>query len=121
MKSSFFLVLCFGLLSLFTGLAARAELGLSDEAQGIVAAPPPRGFPLVNGVVRRVDLPNGKIMIKHEAIPNLEMPAMTMTFSVADSAFLTVVKPGDKIRFVADDVDGELTLLWLEKSPAGGQ
>lgn len=121
MKKSVFLILCFSLSASFTGLVAKAELGQMEAAQGSAAVPPPRGFPLVNGVVRRIDLSDAKIMIKHDAIPNLGMPAMTMTFSAVDSTFLKVVKPGDKIRFAADDVGGELTLLWLEKSVGGNQ
>jgi Cu(I)/Ag(I) efflux system protein CusF len=80
-----------------------------------VLAPPPRGFPLVNGLVRRVDPANAKLTIKHDAIPNLGMPAMTMTYVVAEPSLLATVKAGDQIRFAADEVGGVLTLLWLEK------
>ena len=36
---------------------------------------------------------------------------MTMVFRVKDPALLTQVKPGDKVQFTADKVDGALTVL----------
>ncbi|MBK8204902.1 MAG: copper-binding protein [Bdellovibrionales bacterium] len=45
-------------------------------------------LPKVKGVVRQVDLNNARIKIKHEEIPNLNMPAMTMTFTAADATIL---------------------------------
>jgi Cu(I)/Ag(I) efflux system protein CusF len=95
------------------GIATAAQFNEVEEVS--VLAPPPRGFPLVKGLVRRVDSANGKVTIKHDAIPNLGMPAMTMTYVVADPALLSTVKAGDQIRFAADEVSGVLTLLWLEK------
>ena len=35
---------------------------------------------LTNGVIKRIDVPNGKMTIKHEEIVNLDMPGMTMVF-----------------------------------------
>jgi Cu(I)/Ag(I) efflux system periplasmic protein CusF len=42
------------------------------------------------------------------------MPAMTMVFSVKTPALLDTVKAGDKIRFSADMLGGELTVLSIE-------
>jgi Cu(I)/Ag(I) efflux system protein CusF len=39
---------------------------------------------------------------------------MTMVFRVRDPALLGKVKPGDKVRFTADKVDGALTVLSIE-------
>jgi len=38
---------------------------------------------------------------------------MTMVFRVSDPALLAKVKPGDKVQFTADKVDGALTVLSL--------
>ena len=43
-------------------------------------AKPAATAPMVEGEVRKVDKDAGKLTLKHEAIPNLEMPNMTMVF-----------------------------------------
>jgi Cu/Ag efflux protein CusF len=72
-------------------------------------------LPPVEGEVRKVDTDAKKITLKHGDIPNLEMPGMTMVFRVSDPALLTRVKPGDKVRFTADKVDGALTVMSIER------
>ena len=42
--------------------------------------------------------------------------SMTMAFGVADARMLDRVKPGDKIRFVADKVNGTLTVVTLQSA-----
>jgi Cu/Ag efflux protein CusF len=68
-------------------------------------------LPPVEGEVRKVDMEAKKITLKHGDIPNLEMTGMTMVFRVSDPALLARVKPGDKVRFTADKVDGALTVM----------
>ena len=60
--------------------------------------------------VRKVDKENSKITLKHGEIKNLEMPAMTMVFQVADTAMLDKVKAGDKVRFKAGKDGGKLVV-----------
>ena len=69
---------------------------------------------MVSGEVRKVDKDASKITLKHEAIPNLEMPGMTMVFRVKDPAMLDKVKAGDKVQFAADKVGGALTVTRIE-------
>jgi len=57
----------------------------------------------------------GKITIAHDAIPNLQMDAMTMVFKAADPVMVKDVKPGDAIQFTADKVNGQLTVTEMEK------
>lgn len=66
--------------------------------------------PFVAGEVKRVDKEGGKITLKHEAIPNLGMDGMTMVFRVQERALLDKVRPGDKVRFKADHLDGKFTV-----------
>jgi Cu(I)/Ag(I) efflux system protein CusF len=42
------------------------------------------------------------------------MPAMTMVFRVEDPASLRQVKVGNKVRFVAERVGGDLVVTALE-------
>ena len=61
---------------------------------------------MTQGEVRRVDKEAKKLTIRHGPIANLDMPAMTMVFQVKDVSVLERFKPGDKIRFVAEKLDG---------------
>lgn len=51
------------------------------------------------GVVKAIDTANGTITLKHEAIPSIQWPAMTMTFKVASPDLLKKAKVGDKVKF----------------------
>lgn len=64
--------------------------------------------------VRRVDSSAAKLTLKHGEIKNLDMPPMTMVFRVKDPALLAGIKPGDRVRFTADKVGGDYTVLSLE-------
>lgn len=67
-----------------------------------------------DGEIRRVDKDAKKITIRHGPLEKLEMPAMTMVFQVSDPAMLEQVKPGDKVRFQAEKIDGAFTVTKIE-------
>jgi Cu/Ag efflux protein CusF len=71
---------------------------------------------MVSGTVMKIDVAARKITINHEAIPNLAMPPMTMVFGVTDPNFLTIVKPGDRVRFSADHIDGQYVVTSIERA-----
>ncbi|MBA5639719.1 copper-binding protein [Duganella sp. LX20W] len=62
------------------------------------------------GEIRKVDKDAGTLTIKHGELKNLGMGAMTMVFKAQDPAMLNQVKQGDKVRFVANMVNGVLTV-----------
>jgi Cu/Ag efflux protein CusF len=66
------------------------------------------------GVVKKVDIKAGKVTIIHEELTSLDMPAMTMVFRTADEAMLEKMKEGDEIEFVAERVNGKLTVTGLK-------
>ena len=66
------------------------------------------------GVVRKVNTVDSTMTLRHGPLENLGMPAMTMIFRVKEPAMLGQVKEGDKVRFVASDVGGKLTVVQLE-------
>lgn len=66
------------------------------------------------GEVRRVDLEQGKVTLRHGPLVNLDMPAMTMVFTATDKKMLEGVKQGDKVRFNADKRDGAFVVTGLE-------
>jgi Cu(I)/Ag(I) efflux system protein CusF len=51
------------------------------------------------GEVVAVDKAAGKVKLKHEAIAELEWPAMTMFFPVADKAQLDALDVGARVEF----------------------
>ncbi len=71
---------------------------------------------MAEGEVRKVDKENQKLTIKHGPLKNLDMPGMTMVFQVQDAVMLEKVQAGDKVRFLADKVNGNFTVIKLEAS-----
>lgn len=67
------------------------------------------------GEVTKVDAKQKKITIKHEELKNLGMPAMTMVFVVADDAMLGKVKAGQPVEFVAERVNGRITVTEIKE------
>jgi Cu/Ag efflux protein CusF len=72
---------------------------------------------MVNGQVTKIDASAGKITLKHGPIKKLDMDEpMTMVFRVQDPAMLKQVKVGDKVKFEADRVNGQITVTKIEKA-----
>lgn len=66
------------------------------------------------GEVTKIDAKQKKLTIKHEELKDLDMPAMKMVFVVADDAMLERVKEGQQIEFVAEKVNGRLTVTEIK-------
>lgn len=72
---------------------------------------------MASGQVIKVDPAAKKITIKHGPIPKLDMDeGMTMVYAVSDPNMLKTVKAGDKIRFDAEQVNGQYTVMKIEKA-----
>jgi Cu(I)/Ag(I) efflux system periplasmic protein CusF len=107
---------------LAAAFGAAALLASTAHAQGHdhhgtqVAATPAaaKAAEMSEGEVRKIDAGSKKITLKHGPLKNLDMPPMTMAFEVADAAMLSHVKVGDKVRFVAANPGGRLTITQLE-------
>lgn len=72
--------------------------------------------PQVAGTVTKVDASAEKITIRHAPIPNLDMGEMTMVFKATSPDLLKLVKPGDKISFTAERVNGQLSVTAITKA-----
>ena len=68
------------------------------------------------GEVRKIDKEARKITLKHEAIPTLDMPPMTMVFIAKEPSMLEAVKAGDAVRFKAEKIGGAFTVTNIEKA-----
>ncbi|SLN11290.1 plastocyanin [Roseovarius litorisediminis] len=66
------------------------------------------------GVVKKIKASSGKVTIIHEELVDLDMPAMTMVFRVADNAMLDALSEGQEIEFIAKRVKGKLTVTDLK-------
>jgi Cu(I)/Ag(I) efflux system protein CusF len=73
--------------------------------------------PASSGEVTKIDKAQAKITLRHEGIKNLDMPAMNMAFRVSDPKLLDAVAVGDKVRFTADKVGGNFTIVTLNRAP----
>lgn len=98
--------------SLSFGMPAWAEA--PHMGHGMATSPAAMNAMLSEGLVKKVDKAQGKITLKHGPLHNMDMPGMTMVFRVQDVSWLDPIQPGDKVRFVADRVNGALTVTKLE-------
>jgi Cu/Ag efflux protein CusF len=76
----------------------------------------PAPVPFVNAQIEDVDLDAGTVTLAHEAIPNLNMPPMTMVFAAKDKETLKGLKAGDRIRARFDTVRDQMMLIQVERS-----
>ncbi|MEB5964571.1 MULTISPECIES: copper-binding protein [Comamonas] len=91
-----------------------AHAGHAATTNAAAAAPTGQTEVLTAGEITRVDGRTGKLTIRHEEIKNLDMPPMTMVFALSDSAQSASFKPGDKVRFRAEDRDGTLIITRIQ-------
>jgi Cu(I)/Ag(I) efflux system membrane fusion protein len=78
---------------------------------------PAESMPIGHGKVVGIDLKRGKITLAHEAIAQLNWPAMTMDFSVKDSKQLVQLKVNDAVEFnLKADAQEEYVIVHIEKS-----
>jgi len=88
-------------------IAALALLSISLTSPSAAAE-------FTKGTVQKVDTKAKKLTIKHEELVNLDMPAMTMVFVVADPAMLEKAKEGQTVQFVAERIRGKLTVVEMK-------
>ena len=101
-------------------LAQAPAAAASDSHSNHHAAPPAASAlpaDLSEGEITRWDPRTLRLTLKHGEIKNLEMPPMTMVFRVADASVIGDLKPGDKVRFQAEKVNGAYQVKQIEKAP----
>jgi Cu(I)/Ag(I) efflux system protein CusF len=96
-----------------------SELRTAIVALALVAGVPAASAQsaLIDGQVTKIDQSTGKITIRHGPIKKLGMEeGMTMVFKAHDPTMLKAVKVGDKVKFDADQVNGQLIVTKIEKT-----
>ena len=121
-KHLFSIPLAASLLVLGTGSAlaqapaAAAADSHSSHHPAAAASPAPQAE-LSEGEITRWDPRTLRLTLKHGEIKNLEMPPMTMVFRVADASVVGDLKPGDKVRFRAEQISGAYRVQRIETAP----
>ena len=87
------------------GAAARAGQGEAAPANAAYSA---------SGEVTAVS--RDEVTISHGPVPDLEWPAMTMTFRASRAEMLAGVAPGEQVSFFFRQADGGYVLTSLTKN-----
>jgi Cu(I)/Ag(I) efflux system periplasmic protein CusF len=95
----------------FKGLMGAALIALSALSGPSAVAQPSE---MAEAEVRKIDKESKKVTLKHGAIKNLDMPAMTMVFNVNDPKLLEKLQAGDKVRFSATNEGGKFTVTEIQ-------
>lgn len=66
------------------------------------------------GIVKKIDVESKKVTVIHEELKSLGMPAMTMVFRTAEDAMLAKLTEGQVIEFIADRVNGKITITGIK-------
>lgn len=121
-KHLFTIPLAASLLVLGTGSAlaqapaAAAADSHSSHHPAAAASTAPQAE-LSEGEITRWDPRTLRLTLKHGEIKNLDMPPMTMVFRVADASVVGDLKPGDKVRFRAEQISGAYHVQRIDKAP----
>lgn len=84
---------------LLSGASTLSSVGQSNE---------------VNGEVVKIDKSQGKVTLRHGPIKNLDMDQMTMVFRVKEPQMLDTITVGDKVKFEADRLNGQITVTKIQ-------
>ena len=72
---------------------------------------------LTDGLVTKVDASANKITIRHGPMKKFDMDdGMTMVYRVKDPAMLKTVKPGDKVKFDAEHINGQFIVTKIQQA-----
>ena len=102
-----------------TKIKGMKKLRMTVLVVGLLAAPlvALAQSTTTDGLVIKIDQAAGKIAIKHGPLKQFEMDeGMTMVYRADDPAMLKNIRVGDKIKFVADRVNGQFTVTRIEKA-----
>ena len=102
-------LITFTLSSLLAISVQAAETMSHDmgQMQGMtMSATQQKTYPL-NGRVVAVDNANLQVTLEHDAVTELQWPAMTMPFKVADAKLLEGLQPGQSIMAMFTTNEGE--------------
>lgn len=71
---------------------------------------------LSDATVEKVDSASGMITLKHSALANINMPAMTMAYKAKDAQMVKQAAVGEKVKVKVENVGNTLEITTLEKA-----
>jgi Cu(I)/Ag(I) efflux system periplasmic protein CusF len=108
--------------ALFVAAAAVSGAVFADDMSGMKMgdgamshAPASGNNAMTDAVVKHIDAASGMVTLKHGALTNVGMPAMTMAFKAKDAAMVNSVKEGDNVKVRVENVGGTLTIVKMAK------
>ncbi len=99
---------------MFTTHRWQQALTAALAVTSVVSAPAWAQQATASGQVRRVDAAAGKVAIKHGAIADLGLPAMTLVYHAAPS-LLAGIAPGDDVTFTAKRENDQYVIVSMKK------
>ena len=100
-----------------SAIGAAPAPAANAQAAASTAAPADVAKELADGEVRRIDKGQGKVNLRHGEIRSLDMPPMSMWFVLKDPTWADSLKAGDKVRFLAEKVGTQYTIIQIEPAP----
>ncbi len=73
---------------------------------------------MTEGGVRKIDKDAGKITLEHGERKNLNMPPMTMLYTVHDKSLLDAVQTGEKVKFKVINEGGKFVITDIHPAAA---
>ena len=99
-------------------LGSSLSLGVQANEEHMSHPPAMQSATDLNqGEVRKVDVQNRKLTLRHGPIAVMAMPPMTMVFGVIEGVSLQGLAAGDKVEFVVEQRNGEFVVTRLQKAP----
>ncbi|MES2878660.1 MAG: copper-binding protein [Pseudomonadota bacterium] len=98
--------------SVVTAVNAQAQAPASVAVKANTASA--AADAMANGEVLKVYPKERTLLLKHGPIPSIGMGPMTMEYGVKSPKMLSTIKPGDKIRFTADQVKDQYVVTHIE-------
>ncbi|HEX4508514.1 MAG TPA: copper-binding protein [Burkholderiaceae bacterium] len=68
----------------------------------------------IDGEVKKIDKPAGRLTLKHAEVKQFDMPPMTGAYKVAVPGMLEGLQVGDHVRFSLDRVRDQYTITKID-------
>ena len=95
----------------------KKTVTMAVVALGLSMVPGAWAQSLIDGTITKVDTSAGKITIRHGPIKKFDMEdGMTMVFRAQDPAMFQAVKAGDKVKFDAENVNGQFVVTKIQNN-----
>lgn len=102
----------------FNALSHAAAAPAAEQADSTTAKPLANNQGLTTAMVRKIDIAQAKITLKHAAITSIGMPAMTMVFKVAHPSLLTGLNVNDEVLFSVEKQGSALVVTQIKQQKA---